>query len=87
MPMNMITKCDNSRCSRIIYKGDSYSKVHMGDFEFDLCRNCVGLIVGDDEIKESEKMLVQNGIEKDEASTVLQALGYVLLDTELYSER
>lgn len=59
----------------------------MGDFEFDLCRNCVELIVGDDEIKESEKMLVQNGIEKDEASTVLQALGYVLLDTELYSER
>lgn len=87
MPMNMITKCDNSRCSRIIYKGDSYYKVHMGDFEFDLCRNCVELIVGDDEIKESEKMLVQNGIEKDEASTVLQALGYVLLDTELYSER
>lgn len=32
-------------------------------------------------------MLVQNGIEEDEASTVLQALGYVLLDTELYNER
>lgn len=87
VPMNMITRCDSSRCSRIIYKGDSYYKVHMGDFEFDLCRNCVELIVGDDDIKESEKMLVQNGIEKDEASTVLQALGYVLLDTELYNER
>lgn len=59
----------------------------MGDFEFDLCRNCVELIVGEDEIRESEKMLVQNGIEEDEASTVLQALGYVLLDTELYNER
>lgn len=59
----------------------------MGDFDFDLCRNCVELIVGDDEISESEKMLVHNGIEKDEASTVLQALGYVLLDTELYNER
>lgn len=86
MSVDMIARCDNSRCSRIIYKGDSYYKVHMGDFEFDLCRNCVELIVGDDEIRESEEMLVQNGIEEDEVSTVLQALGYVLLDTELYND-
>lgn len=37
-------------------------------------------------IKKAEKVLVDNGIEADEASTVLQALGYVLLDTELYPE-
>ena len=58
----------------------------MGDFVFNLCRNCVELVVGDDEIKDTEKMLVDNGINKDEVSTVLQALGYVLLDTELYNE-
>ena len=82
----MISRCDNSRCSRIIYKGDSYYKVSMGDFVFDLCRNCVELVVGGDEIKRTEEMLVDNGIDKDEARIVLQALGYVLLDTELYNK-
>ena len=82
----MISRCDNSRCSRIIYKGDSYYKVSMGDFVFDLCRNCVELVVGDDEIKRTEEMLVDNGIDKDEVRIVLQALGYVLLDTELYNK-
>ena len=82
----MISRCDNSRCSRIIYKGDSYYKVSMGDFVFDLCRNCVELVVGDDEIKRTEEMLVDNRIDKDEVRIVLQALGYVLLDTELYNK-
>ena len=35
----------------------------------------------------AEKVLIDNGIDRDEAATVLQALGYVLLDTELYDER
>lgn len=82
----MISRCDNSRCSRIIYKGDSYYKVNMGDFAFDLCRNCVELVVGDDEIKRTEEILVDNGVDKDEVKIVLQALGYVLLDTELYNK-
>lgn len=34
----------------------------------------------------AEKVLVDNGIEPDEACVVLQALGYVLLDEELYPE-
>lgn len=42
-------------------------------------------------IKEStiiraEKVLIDNGIDRDEAMTVLQAIGYVLLNTELYPE-
>ena len=37
-------------------------------------------------IAAAEKVLVDNGIEEDEASTVLQAVGYALLDTELYPE-
>ena len=36
-------------------------------------------------VKAAEKVLVDNGIEEDEASTVLQAIGYALLDVELYS--
>ncbi len=32
----------------------------------------------------AERCLRDNGIDKDEVQTVLQALGYILLDTELY---
>lgn len=35
-------------------------------------------------IKKAEQILADNGIEQDEAATVLQALGYALLDKELY---
>ena len=37
-------------------------------------------------LKAAEQVLVDNGIDADEADTVLQALGYALLDTELYPE-
>lgn len=36
--------------------------------------------------KRAEQVLIDNGIEPDEAPIVLQAIGYVLLDTELYPE-
>ena len=36
--------------------------------------------------KRAEQVLIDNGLEPDEAPIVLQALGYVLLDTELYPE-
>ena len=39
-----------------------------------------------DQIRAAEKVLVDNGIEKDEASVVLQAIGYALLDMELYPD-
>lgn len=38
------------------------------------------------DIKKAEKCLIDNGIDKDEADVVLQALGYILLDEELYPE-
>ena len=48
------------------------------------------IVVTSDTLKKNraaaEKILVDNGIEKDEASTVLQAIGYALMDTELYPE-
>jgi hypothetical protein len=37
-------------------------------------------------IAATEQVLIDNGIEEDEASTVLQAIGYSLLNTELYPE-
>lgn len=42
--------------------------------------------ISKDKLRKAEQILVDNGIEKDEASTVLQALGYALLDEELYDE-
>lgn len=41
-------------------------------------------IITAEKIKSAEQCLVDNGIEPDEAGTVLQALGYILLDSELY---
>ena len=35
-------------------------------------------------LPKAEQCLIDNGIESDEAPTVLQALGYILLDKELY---
>lgn len=37
-------------------------------------------------IERAERVLIDNGIAPDEAQTVLQALGYVLLDEELYPD-
>lgn len=37
-------------------------------------------------IRKAEQILIDNGIEDDEAAVVLQAIGYALLDTELYPD-
>ena len=38
-----------------------------------------------DDITKAEQCLIANGIDKDEVEIVLQAIGYILLDEELYS--
>ena len=42
------------------------------------------LYVDDMRIKAAEQILIDNGIDEDEAYAVLQAIGYALLDIELY---
>lgn len=42
--------------------------------------------ISPEQIQKAEQVLIDNGIEADEAQTVLQAIGYVLLDTALYPE-
>lgn len=37
-----------------------------------------------EDIKRTKQVLFDNGIEEDECDTVLQAIGYTLLNTELY---
>ena len=39
-----------------------------------------------EEIERALKVLIDNGIENEEAETVLQAIGYTLLDAELFPE-
>ena len=43
-------------------------------------------MISKEAIKKAEQVLIDNGIEADEADIVLQAIGYVLLDEELYPE-
>lgn len=38
------------------------------------------------DIDNALKVLRDNGIDEDEAATVLQAIGYTLIDTELFPE-
>ena len=39
-----------------------------------------------EQIRRGEQILLENGIAEDEVSTVLQAIGYALMDAELYPE-
>lgn len=41
---------------------------------------------GDARVKSAERCLIDNGIEESEAKVVLQALGYILMDTDFYPE-
>lgn len=34
--------------------------------------------------EKAEQCLIDNGIDKDDVAIVLQSIGYILLDTELY---
>ena len=45
-----------------------------------------GITITDEDIKRAEQVLIDNGIDADEADVVLQAVGYTLLDRELYDE-
>lgn len=37
-----------------------------------------------EDIRRAKKVLIDNGIDEDEVDCVLQAIGYTLIDTELY---
>lgn len=62
--------------------------------EFEMFQECefrMGSTPGEsgispEQIQKAEQVLIDNGIETDEAQTVLQVIGYVLLDTALYPE-
>lgn len=39
--------------------------------------------ISNEAIEKTKQVLIDNGVDDDEADTVLQAIGYTLLDTEL----
>lgn len=45
-----------------------------------------GICITQENIERAEQVLVDNGHDLDDAQNILQALGYVLLDVELYPE-
>ena len=45
-----------------------------------------GICITQENIKRAEQVLIDNGHDLDDAQNILQALGYVLLDVELYPE-
>lgn len=45
-----------------------------------------GILTSAEQIKKAEQVLIDNGIDADDAALVLQAIGYGLLDVELYPE-
>lgn len=42
--------------------------------------------ISEEKLARAKQCLIDNGIECDEADTVLQALCYILLDTEIFPE-
>lgn len=40
--------------------------------------------IGEENIKAALQVLIDNGIDEDEAEIVLQAIGYTLIDTEIF---
>lgn len=46
----------------------------------------INRFVEEEDIKRAEQVLIDNGIEEDEAKVVLQAIGYSLINKELYPE-
>jgi hypothetical protein len=72
--------CDKQEMCTDCVKG--FSKTAQCDVEIQA--QYVKYNLGESCIKKGEQILVDNGIEEDEAETVLEAIGYALIDTEIY---
>ena len=44
------------------------------------------MLISSDQIRKAEKILVDNGLDNEDAMEVLTAIGYVLLGKDLYTE-
>jgi len=62
-----------------------YSVSAQCDVEIEVHRTDVW--IPQNRIEDAKQVLADNGIEHDETETVLQAIGYTLLDAELFPEK
>ena len=92
---------DLVRSNRCSMDGETYfpaapNEEHLGDMEEELEFDLAGALhkdapvslnkLSEEKAVAAKKCLVDNGVEPDEAETVLQALGYILMDKELFPE-
>lgn len=74
--------CDSQEMCTDCVKG--FSKTAQCDVEIQA--QYVKYHLGKSRIKKGEQILVDNGIEEDEAETVLEAIGYAIIDVGMYDE-
>lgn len=87
------------RSDRCAMDGDTYFPIeaneeHLGDMREELAFDLAAALhdtaftsrVAGEKVVAAKQCLVDNGIDPDEAETVLQALGYILMDKELFPE-
>ena len=48
--------------------------------------NLLDISISEEQVDKAIKCLADNGIDEDDACVILQALGYILLDEELFPE-
>ena len=48
--------------------------------------NILDISISEEQVDKAIKCLIDNGIDEDDACVILQALGYILLDEELFPE-
>lgn len=69
-------------CKKDYRELEAYRKLGKPE---DLAKRCKYNITNE-KIKSAEQCLIDNGIETDESSSVLQAIGYILFDEEFYPD-
>ena len=82
--MNSILR--RSRLAEFGNMAEALTKTNMADFKYREKLLEFRSNISKEDVKNAEQVLIDNGIEPDEAQTVLQAIGYTLLDLEIYDE-
>lgn len=73
-------------CEKCTYEPYGSCGQHCPAFGLSIDEAFAKLVMPHNNRSKAEQCLIDNGIEPNEAPVVLQALGYILLDEELYPE-
>ena len=73
-------------CEKCTYEPYGSCGPHCPAFGLSIDEAFAKLVMPHNNRSKAEQCSIDNGIEPDEASVVLQALGYILLDEELYPD-